>query len=264
MCEEDGLVIDSGTRTNCKICRLEKCLKIGMKPEKVDRVGGGHEKATTSVEIAEEAFLDDEVEDVEVTVSKAPSSESPSSERELLSESYEILDMGSLVEDCVVEANLETNHVRCNQNNNFISEQIIEVMFEVAETMEATSPNITLPNEPVFNFTLEEEFKTYELLTRKDSLVDAMFGIKFEIPQFKTGFLNILSPGEFGCKGEKENTKVKQEGFQTLQTVFGINLNPGGKIRACLDMFDEYKHVDEEVKYETFDFSLKLLQLCSR
>jgi len=30
--------VDTVSRTNCKKCRLKKCLAIGMKPEKVDRV----------------------------------------------------------------------------------------------------------------------------------------------------------------------------------------------------------------------------------
>jgi len=34
----DNCQVDAVSRTNCKKCRLKKCLAIGMKPEKVDRV----------------------------------------------------------------------------------------------------------------------------------------------------------------------------------------------------------------------------------
>ena len=259
-------MVNSVTRTHCKKCRLEKCLRIGMMPEKVDRVGG---KKASSVQTAEGDFVNGEVEDieeVEVMVLEALLSESSSSDREF-SESYESsdrLDIGSLVEECVLEENLETNIVRCKQKNKFIPEHIGELMFEVVKTMKATSPYVSLHNEPVFNFTLEEEFKIYELVARKDSLVDAIFGIKLEIPQFKMFILNTLSQGEFDYNGTSENHKFKKGGTQKLKTLFGISLNPGGKIRACLDMFDEYKNVDQTVKYETFDFSLKILHLCTR
>ena len=34
----DACQVDSVSRTNCKKCRLNKCLENGMRPEKVDRV----------------------------------------------------------------------------------------------------------------------------------------------------------------------------------------------------------------------------------
>ena len=239
----------------------------------MDRVERKKERVTAMSVEATDVLLEvnevKDVSDIEVVVleatnyvldkssKNAPSSESSSRDRGL-SGSYEGID--SLAEDCVVEENLETNLVRYNQNNELIPEHIGEVLFEVTEE---TSSNVTLPNEPVFNFTFEEEFKIYELVARKDSLLDAIFGMITEIPQFKMLILNFLSSGEFGYNKSSEQ-QLRKDGFQTLKSVFGINLNSGGKIRACLDMFDEYKHVDEEVKNETFDFSLKVHQICTR
>ena len=278
--------MDSVTRTNCKRCRLEKCLTIGMKPGKVDMVDRKRGRVKdTAVMSAEGNFVVDEVEyveEVKVMVSGAstsviggnsrnasndsPSSDSSPSES---SESSNILDIGNLVEECVVEEKLHTNLVTYNQSNaavhnKFTPKSVFDLALKDADAVDPAFPETTLYNEPDFAFTLEEEFKIYELVVRKDYLVDVILGLVFEIPQFKMSILDFLSSGKFGCNGTTARREVRRERHQTLRNVFGFNLNPGGKIRACLDMFDEYKNVDENVKYETFDFSLKVLHICNR
>ena len=274
----NACVLNSVKRTDCKRCRLEKCLSIGMRPERVDRVARKRGRViATSAKNTRDVFEVDEAEDVEnvrVAVSEATTSRNAPSDRGF-SESYEstqTLDITSLVEECVVEEEWGTNLVEFNQNtvnNKWASKNISELTLEHVDAMKPASPNTsfhntTFHNEPVFDFTFEEEFKIYELLVRKNYLVDAIFGLVSEIPQFKVLILNFLSSGELGCNGSSENILLRTEGHQAFKEVLGINLNPGGKIRACLDMFDEYKYVDEEVKIETFAFSIKTFHICSR
>ena len=270
----DSCVMDSVTRTNCKRCRLEKCLGIGMKPGKVDMVDKkrGRVKATPVV-ITEEVSEFDEVDDIGLEVSEATTSSverSPYSDSSLgtpstdysHSESVDIkvkLDIDSLVEECFLEESAEKDVDTNNQSNT--TELVFELSFEEEATMEHHSPNMAILNEPTFDITFEEEFKIYELVVRKDSLVDAIFEIITDIPQFKTAILRFLSSGSVDRTAVSKRTI---EGFQMFKQLLRINLETGGKVRACLDMFDEYKNVDEDVKYETFDFSLRIFHICKR
>ena len=55
-----------------------------------------------------------------------------------------------------------------------------------------------------------------------------------------------------------------KQGKDKVREIIVSNLEEGGQIRACLDMFDEYKHVEETAKKETFQFSLRVLHICTR
>ena len=282
MRKTNACVVDMWSRTNCKKCRLEKCHRIGMRPEKVDRMARrqGRVGGTCCVPVqAQEAAVGDEVRGevselfshvVDGGSRNPPSFESVSSDPGP-SESYgshEIVDIDDLVEECFLEP---SDKVVFTYNKNATNSKIppkgaSELTSEDDEALETPKPHTAVLKEPIVDLTFEEEFKIYELVVRKDSLVDAEFSLVSEIPQIRILLLKFLSSGGLCRNRTSENIELKyfKDGFETLKHVVDVNLNLGGKIRACLDMFDEYKHVDENVKYETFEFSLKIFHICSR
>ena len=77
---------------------------------------------------------------------------------------------------------LITNNQNTASNNKFTPKQVFELTLKDVDAVDPPFPNTTLYNDPVFAFTLEEEFKVYEIVVRKDYLVDVMLGLVFEIP----------------------------------------------------------------------------------
>ena len=96
---------------------------------------------------------------------------------------------------------------------------------------------------PDSSLTFEEEFKIHELVVRREVLLLRMVEAIFELPQGQVWSMN-LQPG----RGE------------------GLVTGGGGRGRvlACLDIFDMYKHVEEVVKVETFNSSIQLIDMCLR
>ena len=275
-------MVDTRSRTNCKKCRLEKCHRIGMRPEKVDRGARRQGRVGGTCCVPVHASQETEGDEVRVEVSglsahvvdggsrNRPSFESLPSDLGP-SESYEsneIVDIDSLVDDCFLEpaAKIVFTYKKNATNSKIPPKDVFELLSEDDEAVETPKPHTAVLKEPIMDLTFEEEFKIYELIVRKDSLVDAEFCLVSEIPQIRILLLKFLSSGGLCRNRTSENIELKyfKDGFETLKHVVDVNLNLGGKIRACLDMFDEYKHVDENVKYETFEFSLKIFHICSR
>ena len=235
--------VDPVTRTNCKSCRLARCRKAGMDDARVDRVErklgrlkqAKTKPATEYVLVARETPKEVEVENVERSVERLSGSSS--------------VDMESLVEECFEEQALD----RCNEDN------------EVSAAVSCS--NLLQNTDPVFELTFEEEFKIHELVVRKESLFDTMFPLLLQVPQISWLFNHFLCgphprspwPGI----GPAFQWLLK-EGKAKVREIIVSNLEEGGQIRACLDMFDEYKHVEETAKKETFQFSLRVLHICTR
>ena len=227
------------TRTNCKSCRLARCRKAGMDDARVDRVERklGRLKEAKSKPATECVLVVRETE--EEAVDNVERSE------ERLSGSSSI-DMESLVEECFEEEALDS----CNEDT-------------------AVPCSSLLKNtDPVFELTFEEEFKIHELVVRKESLCDTMFSLLLQVPQIHWLFNQFLCgphPGIRDLPGIGPIFRwLLKEGKAKVKEIIVNNLEEGGQVRACLDMFDEYKHVEETAKKETFQFSLRVLHICTR
>ena len=114
---------------------------------------------------------------------------------------------------------------------------------------------------PIFDLTLEEEFKIHELVARKELLQEAIFGLLYQVPLVKTIIATFILGGGKPQFGKIHQTHFR-DGFEQIIQLMGRNLEVGGKIRNCLDLFDQYRYVDESVKTETFRFSLRILDIC--
>ena len=188
------------------------------------------------------------------------------------------IDMESLVEECFQEMESVDN---CNEGIEvsvitFNTSSLVEECFQEIETVKnhdedtwlsvITTSSLLRHTDPEFDLTFEEEFKIHELVVRKESLFDTLICLLLKVPQvswllskFLTGPHTPTRPGI----GPFIWSFLK-EGVPKIWDVILNNLEEGGQIRACLDMFDEYKNVEETAKKETFQFSLRVLQICTR
>lgn len=206
-------------KSNCKKCRLEKCLQVGMIPEKVDRVKRKHleeKKVKESQNVSKVLSLDE--------------TPSPSKNEEI----EEVVNMDVLVDECIHLEKESEDKEKSNDETSFLVE----------------NPDLSL--------THEEEFKIYELLVRRENLVDGMFKMFFRIP----GFLEKFKRSLFSMNGSIHDDfiKVVDQRFHLIVK----SLLEGGTIRKSLDMFDEFKHVSENVKKSVTVFSISVLRICNR
>ena len=225
------------TRTNCKSCRLARCRAAGMDEARVDRVErklGRLKEAKTkpATVVVRETEEEEEVDNVERSEERLSASSSSSSS----------IDMESLVEECFEENALDSCY-----------EDTVSFL------------NLLNNTDPVFELTFEEEFKIHELVVRKESLCDTTFGLLLQIPQISWLFKQFLcGPHPQSLPGRPVFQWLCSKGTSMVRKVIVNSLEEGGQVRACLDMFDEYKHVEETAKKETFQFSLRVLHICSR
>ena len=238
--------VDPVTRTNCKSCRLARCRKAGMEDARVDRVErklGRLKETKRKPTIEYEApvcTVEDRQEDNDVT-------EVDNVERSVERFSGSSIDMDSLVEECFEEQ----AHDTCKGD----------------PKISAISFSSLLNNtDPIFDLTFEEEFKIHELVVRKESLFDTMICVLLQVPEVSFVFNQFLSgPHPRGSPGIRSALQwLLKEGKGKVREIIFNQLEEGGQIRACLDMFDEYKHVAESAKKETFQFSLRVLHICTR
>ena len=118
----------------------------------------------------------------------------------------------------------------------------------------------TVPSAPNLDFTFEEEFRIYELLVRKDHLLDECFEISLQVPNFLDAWREFLlmqyqSPGL---------TNEYRNALETKYERMFTNLMSGGSLWRSLDMFDEFKNVDQDVKVETMISGLSILNIFHR
>ena len=209
-----------------------------------------------------------EMEEMDINVEKTV-------ERLSISSGSSRIDMESLVEECFQEMESFDN---CNEGIEvsvitFTTSSVVEGEMETVNNHEEdtrlsviTTSSLLRHTDPEFDLTFEEEFKIHELVVRKESLFDTLICLLLKVPQvswllskFLTGPHTPTRPGI----GPFIWSFLK-EGVPKIWDVILNNLEEGGQIRACLDMFDEYKNVEETAKKETFQFSLRVLQICTR
>jgi len=169
-----------------------------------------------------------------------------------------------------VERSEERLSASSSSNSSIDMESLVEECFEenaLDSCYEDTVSFLNLLNntDPVFELTFEEEFKIHELVVRKESLCDTTFGLLLQIPQISWLFKQFLyGPHPRSLPGRPVWQWLCSKGTSMVRKVIVNSLEEGGQVRACLDMFDEYKHVEETAKKETFQFSLRVLHICSR
>ena len=143
---------------------------------------------------------------------------------------------------------------------------ICSVMTEVflAEEYCESPPTATemVPPAPDLDFTFEEEFRIYELLVRKENLLDGMFEISLQFPKFLEIWKDfLLSHGKLMTQEYRKNWDQINE---TVSYNYNYNFSTGGSIWHSLDMFDEFKKVNQYVKIETLGFSLIVFRVFKR
>ena len=110
------------------------------------------------------------------------------------------------------------------------------------------------------DFTFEEEFRIYELLVRKENLLDGMFEISLQIPNFLGTWKDFLLTQGFEKSMTKEYRNILEKKHETVRS----NLLSFGSVRQSLEMFDEFKKVNESVKLETMGFAAIVLHIFNR
>ena len=118
-------------------------------------------------------------------------------------------------------------------------------------TIELVPPSLEL------GLTYEEEFRIYELLVRKENLLDGMFEISLQIPNFLETWKDFLIAQPSMTKEYRNILEKKHE--SVLSNFFSY-----GSVRRSLDMFDEFKNVDEKVKIETMGNASMVLHIFNR
>jgi len=141
------------------------------------------------------------------------------------------IDINSLVEDCFSE--------EFSQCERFKGKQELLVM------------NSYLP----FKWTHEEEFKMYELIVKKEMVLDRMFQIFFKIPNFLEAFEKaLLSPSHDAF------IKILDQNPEYVDYTIAND----STIRQSLDMFGNIENIDERIKIEVLQFSMPIFRVCAR
>jgi len=261
----DNCQVDAVSRTNCKKCRLKKCLAIGMKPEKVDRV---RKKRALKLEV--EIKTEDTQENSESELSSSSGPETGTSPLQqgmmdrLVLEPLEPVpprrgwgsrtgvDLGRLAEECVAEGPALT----------WQNTPATQTHHPVNTIVQTRHPVIVFNGDPEFELTFEEDFRIHELLVRKDNVLDSFYSLLSEMPKFHEVFLNFTrlcnNPEQFSMPCHRIDD-VKRFAKMVCQ-----NIASDGIIRQSLEMYDEYKQVDDRVKTETFCFSIKVMGFAIR
>jgi len=231
-----------------------------MKPEKVDR---SRRKGKFDKVRGNEKEKIEQVEEIAM-FSDAKHNSPESSE-----DSDGSIDICALVEECIFDEMKSLDAVEyISLSIPFDKEDSSEIMQNEQENLtqetdqcEFQNISVIVPS-PVLNFTFEEDFKIHELLVRKENLFDGMFQTFMDHPESLMYWAQFL-----------KSVDSKQSVYPGIRTDVGKTLRKnvitnfmkgGGRIRQSLDMFDEYKNVDESVKTETFLFSISVFLLVIR
>jgi len=260
----DNCQVDAVSRTNCKKCRLKKCLAIGMKPEKVDRV---RKKRALKLEVEVKTEDTQENSESEVSSSGAEAGSNPVQQgmmEKLVLEPLEPVppsrgwgsrsgvDLGRLAEECVAEGPALT----------WPNTPATQTHHPVNTIVQTRHPVIVFNGDPEFELTFEEDFRIHELLVRKDNVLDSFYSLLSQMPKFHEVFLNFTrlcnNPEQFSMPC------LCMDDVKRFAKMVGQNIASDGIIRQSLEMYDEYKQVDDRVKTETFCFSIKVMGFAIR
>jgi len=240
--------VDQVNRTNCKKCRFEKCLRIGMKPHKVAKRKKKAEETLKAADIGKQE-KDSPKQDLSSRSSTSSNYSYDGSFEDCFGELEEkTVDIAAIAEECVLEE-IERNDVR---------KQTFSENFELVNFCTLTCDII-----PVMELTFEEEFRIHELDVMKENMLDGFFKFLSDRPQFLERVTTKLISMSLGLCIDQISDKILDE-KEKLRNCIENDYIHGGKIRMLLDSFYVFKSVPDEVRAETFQFSLSVVVVCFR
>eukprot|EP00092_Neocalanus_flemingeri_P009419 GFUD01010133.1.p1 GENE.GFUD01010133.1~~GFUD01010133.1.p1 ORF type:complete len:492 (+),score=107.38 GFUD01010133.1:80-1555(+) len=258
--DTDSCVVDQVNRTNCKKCRLQKCVEIGMKPEKVLKNRNTIKESTKASILIKESAQDFQrfifhPEPTCLTPLSLDSSEDSSGESLNANEKDEnnenSIDICALAEICVLE---ELKQVENSKHIKTVNDQEEPVTDNYCLLTSYISPGLEL--------TFEEEFKIHELEVMKENLLDGFFKITLEVPHYFEHFSSVLISWSLGlCT---VSPKRMLTFLNNKRNFFRNDFANGGRVSMLLNCFYVFKNVPDEVKIETFHFSVSVMALCFR
>ena len=161
------------------------------------------------------------------------------------------VDIGAIAEVCVLEE-MEQNNFH---ENNF-SENI--------ENFESVNfCTLTCDILPVMELTFEEEFRMHELEVMKEHLLNGFFKFLSDQPHFLEHLSKQLISLSLGLCTDQISDKILAD-REKMRNCIQEETVRGGKICKLLDSFYVFKNVPDEVRVETFQFSLSVVALCFR
>ena len=249
---------------------MRQTFQVGMKPEKVDRVRKKNKIIKT--EIKEEIPEDNHQSDYHpfsVTEEFMNFRDIKRSSSEISNDSGSSVDISALAEECIFEEVKFVDQceflekplsMKVHKSNTIFDLRYKEKLSDERELFEDNLPSSLYRSSPTFHLTFEEEFKIYELIVRKENLVDGIFQTFMELPNFHESWLQFLLSINSGTGSVYKGVCNKIVKLKRKHII--SNFMNGGVIRQSLDMFDDYKHVDESVKAETFFFTMSVFRFC--
>ena len=146
----------------------------------------------------------------------------------------EIIDITDLAEECILKG-----------SNNWSEKSLVS----------------SLPKTPVFELTIEEEFKIHELIVRKEDLDDEIFQLFIKVASFQNFENHLMSI----CRGRFDQggnwncfEKYEPDVVHNLRKLNGI------PILSSTSMFDGFSNLSDDMKSEMLEFTLPLRAIIVR
>jgi len=258
----DDCVVDIVSRTNCKKCRLMKCFEIGMKTEKVAKrknkprkLKGIQDNEPKPIGVEEEEHLS--------TGSPVESNSSGDSYESVTEDVFLVIpdssgdntiDICDIAERCVLE----------ELSSNVNADEIMNTSNIDDDYTSNTNFGSIMDLMPSIKFTIEEEYRLCELEATRDLLCKTVFETLSDgIPMFKESIGKLMLSRAMGIQIDVTMEQVVKF-CNITRNVLNCDLINGGKVCRVLENLNELKNVPNDVKYELFQSTLGLMDLCNR
>ena len=95
-----------------------------------------------------------------------------------------------------------------------------------------------------------------QLRVRQEELLDSMFRVSLQFPAFLQRWRETITSQCYG--------RILSNSYKTHLKNSYNNHNICDSVKLSLNMFDEFRNIEEGVKSETLGFSVKVMQVCIR